>query len=58
MFAVTVTDKELGGTAVYGPYRTLAKAQRIAERMTDWQSANWYDPEKYDVVAAKLNRWE
>jgi len=51
-----VTDLELGGTAAYGPYRSLRKAQEIAELFSSPYAATYYSPDKYAVVAAALNR--
>jgi len=55
-FCVLVTDLELGGTAAYGPYRSLRKAQEIAELFSSPYAATYYSPDKYAVVAAALNR--
>ena len=57
-YCVLITDKVLGGTSAYGPYRTLEKAQRIADLFTNPGSVNYYDPELYNVSAACLNKAE
>ena len=58
MYAVTITDKRLGGTTVYGPYRTLAKAQVIADLAVNPHAVGFHDPELYEVQAVKLRAWE
>jgi len=57
-YCVLVTDKELGGTTAYGPYRTLDKARQVAGLFVDPHAAQYYDPEKYTVTPAALNKAE
>ena len=57
-YCVLVTDKELGGTADYGPYRSLQKARQVAGLFADPYAVDFYDPEKYTVTPAALNKAE
>lgn len=57
MFVVLITDKKLGGTTPYGPYRTRERALAIKDLSVSSWSADFFDPEKYDVVIAKLRKF-
>lgn len=57
MYVVLVTDKRLGGTTPYGPYRELAKASEIVKLFRDVNSVDYRDREEYDVAVSKLRKY-
>ena len=58
MYAVLVTDKQLGGTVAYGPFQRQPKADALAALLTNPFAADFRDPEKYDVNVALLRKYE
>ena len=57
MYAVLVTDKNLGGTTAYGPYQRQPKAESIAALFRNPQAVDYRDPEEYDVHVALLRKY-
>lgn len=58
MYAVLVTDKELGGTTAYGPFQRQPKAETLAALLRNPHAADFLDPEEYDVNVALLRRYQ
>jgi hypothetical protein len=58
MYAVLVTDKQLGGTTAFGPFQRQPKADALAALLTNPQAADFHDPEVYDVHVALLRKYE
>lgn len=57
MYCVLVTDKNLGGTTPFGPYRTRAKADEVVTLFRNPQAVDYRDSEEYDVTVASLRKY-
>lgn len=58
MYAVVVTDKQFGGSIVYGPFQRQPKANALAALLTSPQAADFHDPAKYMINVVQLRKYE
>lgn len=58
-WVVIVTGRELHEIErVFGPYRSQAKAEHLAEVLESPWSADYRDPEEYEIAVVRLSRAE
>lgn len=54
MFAVVVTEIELGSINVYGPYRTAGKADSVAAMFRDPFAAEHFPEDEFTIIVTPM----
>jgi hypothetical protein len=49
MYTIILTALD-GTVTPFGPYRSVEKAQKIREQMTDPESAEYYPPDEFGIT--------